>query len=253
MFRILELRDISCIFNMSGIVNTGSTCYRNAVLQIMHYAPGLWVWMKAVPHKTVMCIEILRLLNMMDKSSDPINPIEFNALVDKNPTYANGIGADAAEFMAFLSLNLDRDGKSGWISLNLTNFRKTGIKELLQQLKSVSVPMVTVYVYRRTADNTLLTDAVSIPNQVTIADGTELRLHGIITHIGSSASYGHFRALVKGAFGCWVSYNDASVLRADQAPKEINECAILVAYVPAENYSGSVFSHCFGGSARKQK
>ncbi len=236
---------------MSGLINTGATCYRNAVLQIMHYAPGLWVWMKAVPHKTVMCVEILRLLDMMDKSNAPINPIEFNALVDKNPTYAAGIGADAAEFMAFLSLNLDRDGKGGWISLNLVDFRKTGIEALLQKLESVNVPMVTVYVYRRTADNTLLTDAILIPNQVTIADGTKLRLHGVITHIGSSASYGHFRALVKGAFGCWVSYNDTYVMQADQAPKEVNECAMLVAYVPAENYSGSVFSHCFGGSARK--
>lgn len=237
---------------MSGLVNTGTTCYRNAVLQIMRHAPGLWVWMKTVPHKTVMCVEIIRLLTIMETSNGPITPVDFNALVDKNPTYANGIGADAAEFMAFLSLNLDRDGRQGWLSLNLPDLRTTSIAARLQQLTSVDVPMVTVYIYRRTKDGTVFTDSIPIPDRVRIADGTELQLHGVISHIGKLASSGHFRAFVKGAFGCWTSYNDSVVKIDKHIIQTDKECVMLVAYIPANSYAGSVFSHCFGDPARKK-
>ena len=235
---------------MSGLVNPGTTCYRNAVLQLMRYAPGLWTWMNSVPHKTAVCIEMRRLFARMDASKDPINPIEFNALIDKNPTYTHGIGADAAEFMNFLRINLDRDGETGWLSLDLKDFRKSGILELLQTLKKVDVPMVTVHICRHKSDNTVLTDAVAIPDRVMV-NGQELRLHGVISHIGKSTNSGHYRTLIKGAFGDWISYNDTAVRPVEQAPKKPYECVLLVAYVPSKNYSGSVFSHLFGASARR--
>jgi len=235
---------------MSGLVNPGTTCYRNAVLQLMRYAPGLWRWMKSVPHKTAVCTEIRLLFDKMDESTVPINPVEFNALVDKNPTFTHGIGADAAEFMKFLSLNLDRDSETGWLSLELKDFRKIGIFELLQTLESIDVPMVTVHIYRHKTDDTVLTDSIEIPDRITVK-GKELRLHGVISHIGKSVYSGHFRTLIKGAFGNWVSYNDTAVRPFKKAPEKRDECVILVAYVPSENYCGSVFSHLFGASARR--
>ena len=188
---------------MATLKNSGTNCYRNAVLQLLRSVPC-----------TVKSV-ILRLFTQMAAAGGVIDPSEVNNFCDDE---YKGM-SDVAIFLCFIY----SDAMIVRLSAHIYNVRET------IQAHCKFPDVFFIYFNRKTSLGRITTGPLIIPPVVTKGD-REYRYVGAITHIGTRATEGHYAALIFHD-NVWTRFDDADKFTFDGAyVLRPLECIVLAAY-----------------------
>lgn len=221
----------------TGLLNSGATCYRNCVLQLLKHADCVRTTISRLRNLTLIGIQVRDLFRNMDSNcGGVVDPATFDAIIDTVPAYRHGVAADAGFFMDYLDMHLSVTPNIAWVpALTLLDFRNPAVT-VATLLRSMSPPggrMVTVYI-NRCCGTAVLTTAVVMPLDV-IAGGEIYCLHGTLCHTGTNSGSGHYRALIRSQLtGIWTSCDDTHCETVWDGLHSIrpDECAVVAAYIP---------------------